>query len=200
MANTTSAYGLKPVASAWGAGLRVRAYYAPNSLASLGLYTPVIRGGSANSSSVINGQLYNAGSLATIAVASSGDGNKLTGSIVGFEPIPTNIFLAGYNTASTARIVYVADHPDQLFTIIDDGENALTVSSVGLNANLTVGTVNAITGLDSSVLDTSSPAATATLQLKILGLVNSPINELDTGAEWLVKINNHTDANITAGV
>lgn len=200
MANTTSAYGLKPVASAWGAGIRVRPYYAPNSLASLGLYTPVIRGGSANSASIINGQLYPAGTLATVAVATSGDGNKLTGSIVGFEAVPTNIFLAGYNTASTARIVYVADHPDQLFTIIDDGENALTVADVGLNANITVGTVNAITGLDSSTLDTSSPATTATFQLKILALNNTPLNELAVGAEWLVKINNHTDANITLGV
>lgn len=200
MANTTSAYGLKPVASAWGAGIRVNPYYAPNSLASLGLYTPVIRAGSANSASVINGQVYPAGTLATIAVASSGDGNKLTGSIVGFEAVPTNIFLAGYNTASTARIVYVADHPDQLFTIIDDASATLAVTDVGLNANLVVGTVNATTGLDSTTLNASTVANTATFQLKILRLVNSAINELGTGAEWLVKINNHTDANITQGV
>ena len=143
MANNTTAYGLKPVSAAWGMGLRVRAYYAPASLASLGLGTPVIRAGTANTVSII---------------------------------------------------------PEQLFTIIDDSVGTLAVTDVGLNANLTVGTVNAITGLDSTTLDTTTPATDATFQLKILGLNNRPGNELAAGAEWVVKINNHTDANIVAGV
>lgn len=198
MANTTAAYGLK--ASSNDGILRIRPYYAPASLASLGLNTPVVRSGTSNSVNTINGQIWPAGTLATIAVATSGDGNKLTGSIVGFELIPTNLFVAGYNTASTARIVYVADHPNQMFTIIDDGAGSLAVTDVSLNANLTVGTVNAFTGLDSTTLDTTTPATTATFQLKILGLSNRVGNELAAGAEWLVKINNHTDANIVAGV
>lgn len=198
MANTTAAYGLK--ASSNDGILRIRPYYAPASLASLGLNTPVIRSGTSNSVNTINGQIWPAGTLATIAVATSGDGNKLTGSIVGFEVIPTDLFKAGYNAASAARIVYVADHPNQMFTIIDDGAGSLAVTDVGLNANLTVGTVNAFTGLDSTTLDTTTPATTATFQLKILALNNRVGNELAAGAEWLVKINNHTDANIVAGV
>lgn len=198
MANTTTAYGLRP--SSNDGIIRIRPYYAPASLASLGLGTPVIRSGTSNTVTTINGQAYPAGSLASIAVATGGDGNKLTGSIVGFELIPTNLFVAGYNAASTQRVVYVADHPNQLFTIIDDASATLAVTDVGLNANLVVGTVNATTGLDSTTLAASTVATTATFQLKILGLNNRVGNELGTGAEWLVKINNHTDANIVAGV
>jgi len=198
MANNTAAYGLKPCRIS---GLiSVNPYYVPASLASLGIGTPVIRSGTSNSVNTINGQVYPAGTLASIAVATSGDGNKLTGAIVGFELIPTNLFVAGYNAANTQRIAYVADHPEQKFTIIDDGANLLAVTTVGLNANLTVGTVNAFTGLDSTTLDTSAPATDATFQLKILGLNNRVGNELALAAEWLVKINNHTDANIVAGV
>ena len=198
MANSTTAYGLRPYKNS---GLiTVNPYYVPASLASLGIGTPVIRSGTSNSASTINGKTYPAGTLASIAVATSGDGNKLTGSIVGFDLIPTNLFVAGYNPASTERVADVADHPDQKFTIIDDGLALLAITDVGLNANLTVGTVNAITGLDSTTLDTTTPATTATFQLKILGLNNRQGNEVALGAEWLVKINNHTDANIVAGV
>lgn len=198
MANITSAYGLKPCRN--NGIITVNPYYVPASLASLGIGTPVVRGGTSNAVSTINGQVYPIGSLASVAVVTSGDGNKVTGSIIGFELIPTNLFVAGYNPASTERIAFVADHPEQKFTIIDDGANLLAVTDVGLNANLTVGTVNAFTGLDSTTLDTSTPASTATFQLKILGLNNRTGNELAVGAEWLVKINNHTDANIVAGV
>ena len=197
MANTTTAYGLKPCSN--GGILSVNPYYVPASLASLGIGTPVRRSGTSNSVTTINGQVYPAGSLASIAVATSGDGNKLTGAIVGFELIPTNLFRAGYNAASTERIAYVSDHPEQRYTIIDDSAGTLAVTDVGLNANLTVGTVNATTGLDSSTLDTTTPATDATFQLKILGLNNRTGNELAVGAEWLVKINNHTDANIVVG-
>jgi len=197
MANTTTAYGLKPCSNS--GILSVNPYYVPASLASLGVNTPVRRSGTSNTATTINGQAYPAGSLASIAVATSGDTNKLTGSIVGFGLIPTNLFRANYNAASTERVAFVADHVDQKFTIIDDGANLLAVTDVGLNANLTVGTVNATTGLDSTTLDTSTPATDATFQVKILGLNNRTGNELALAAEWLVKINNHTDANIVVG-
>jgi len=198
MTNSTAAYGLKPINN--DGILRITPYYVPASLASLGIGTPVVRSGTSNAVAIINGQSYPIGSLASIAVATSGDGNKVTGSIVGFELIPTNLFRAGINSASTERVAYVADHPLQKFTIIDDGANLLAITDVGLNANLTVGTVNAFTGLDSSTLDTSTPGTTSTFQLKILRLFNREGNKLAVGAEWVVMINNHTDANVVAGV
>lgn len=199
MANTNVAYGLQAVRMSDGGYLRVNPYYAPASLASLGIGTPVNIGGSANTTPVINGQEWPNGTLPTIVVATGGDGNKLLGAIVGFEFNPNELQQAGYNPASTARIVYVADHPMQQFTIIDDG-TALAETQIGLNANLTVGTVNAFTGLDSTTLDTSTPATDATFQLKILALDNAPGNELAANAAYRVQINNHIFGNITAGV
>ena len=200
MANTNVAYGLQACKTSDGGLLRVNQYWAPASLASLGIGTPVNLGGTANTANVTNGQETPAGTMPSIVVATSGDGNKLLGAIIGFEMDPTDLQLAGYNAANSGRIVYVADHPEQRFTIIDDG-TALAVTDIGLNANLTVGTVNAFTGLDSTTLDTSTPATDATFQLKILSLYNSPGNTIgEASAAYVVKINNHALANVVIGV
>lgn len=198
MANAARPYGLKAIRNK-GIVNRNR-YYVPASLASLGINTPVNIGGTSNPVNSINGQLIPAGTLRSIVVATGGDGNKLLGSIVGFEVLPTDLFKRGFNAASSERIVYVADDPDQEFAIVDDGANLLAITDVGNNANLTVGTVNATTEVDSTSLDTSTPATDATFQLKILGLLDEPGNEVALYATWRVKINNHIDANIVTGV
>lgn len=199
MANTARPNGLQAIRTSDGGYLRVNPYYAPASLASLGIGTPVNLGGTSNTVNTINGQEWPAGTLPTIVVATGGDTNKLLGSIVGFELIPTSL-LTTFNAANTARVVYVADHPSQQFAIVDDGVGSLAATDVGLNANLTVGTVNAFTGVDSTSLDTTTPASDATFQLKILGLYNVPGNEIAAYATWRVQINNHVLANITTGV
>lgn len=199
MANTARPFGLQPVSD--DGIVRWNPYYAPASLASLGIGTPVNIGGSANTANVTYGMETPAGTLPSIVVATGGDGNKLLGSIVGFDLIPTNLFVAGYNAASTGRVVHVADDPKQKFIIVDDGQNVLTTSDVGLNANITVGTVDAFTNTDSSSLDTSTPATDATYQLKILGAYNTPGNTIgEAYCTWLVQINNHIFGNVVAGV
>ncbi len=200
MANSARPFGLKAIRNS-GGNVDYNRYEAPASLASLGINTPVNKGTTSNSlNQTAEGQLSAAGTLGTIAVATGGDGNKLLGSIVGFEVIPTDLFKAGYNAASTRRTVFVADSKDQEFAVVDDGVGTLAVTDVGLNANLTMGTVNAVTHVDSSSLDTTTPAADATFQLKILGLYDTPGNEVAAYATWRVKINNHVNANIVTGV
>jgi len=198
MANSARPFGLKAISN--NGVVKFGRYFAPASLASLGINTPVNLGGTSNSTNTINGQLTPAGTIPSIVVATGGDTNKLLGSIVGFEVLPTDLFKAGYNAASTARIVYVADDVEQEYAIVDDGVETLAITDVGLNANLTMGTVDAITNIDSSSLDTTTPAGDATFQLKILGLLDEPGNEVAAYATWKVKINNHVLANITTGV
>jgi len=198
MANSARPFGLKAISN--NGVVKFGRYFAPASLASLGINTPVNLGGTSNSTNTINGQLTPAGTIPSIVVATGGDTNKLLGSIVGFEVLPTDLFKAGYNAASTARIVYVADDVEQEYAIVDDGVGTLAITDVGLNANLTMGTVDAITNIDSSSLDTTTPAGDATFQLKILGLLDEPGNEVAAYATWKVKINNHVLANITTGV
>lgn len=205
MTNSLTAYGLKPIVPSTGEGIKVGRYSVPASLASLGIGTPVTLGGSANSSSTITNRKERIGNLPTIAVATSGDGNAVLGVIVGFESNPLDPYgsttASDYNPASTARIALVADDPRQRYTIVDDGANAIGIAAVGLNANLTVGTVNATSHIDSTTLDTSTPASTATFQLKILRATANPDSDATlAGAEWEVMINNHCLANGTAGL
>lgn len=199
MANTARPFGLKAISN--DGIVRFNRYWAPASLASLGINTPVTLGTTSNSANTTNGQETPAGTMPTIAVATGGDGNALLGSIVGFEVLPTDLFKAGYNAASTGRIVYVADGLDQEYAIVDDGASAIGIASVNLNANLTVGTVDAFTNVDSSSLDTTTPNTTSTFQLKILSALDVPENDATlVYATWRVKINNHVRGNVTAGV
>lgn len=199
MANAARPFGLQAIRTSDGGYLRVNRYWAPASLASLGIGTPVNLGGTSNTANTTNGQDTPAGTMPSIVVATGGDTNKLLGSIVGFETIPTDLFKAGYNAANTGRIVYVADHPEQQFAIVDDGVSALAATDVGQNANLTVGTVNAFTNVDSTSMNTTVNT-TSTFQLKILGLLDTPGNALGAYATWKVQINNHVLANVTTGV
>jgi hypothetical protein len=202
MANLNTPNGLQAVYNSALGPTKITPYYISNAQSAMAIGTPVTLTGTANTSTVIFGQEWPAGTLPGIAVATGGDGNKLLGSIVAFGTVnPQELNPnAVYNPANTVGIALVADSPDQEFTIVDDG-TALAVTDIGLNANLTIGAVNTSIGMDTSSLDTSTPAVTATFQLKILRLNNRPNNVIgEANAEYVVRINNHLFGNVTAGV
>jgi hypothetical protein len=197
MANLNTPNGLQAVYNSALGPTKITPYYISNAQSAMAIGTPVTLTGTANTSTVIFGQEWPAGTLPGIAVATGGDGNKLLGSIVAFGTVnPQELNPnAVYNPANTVGIALVADSPDQEFTIVDDG-TALAVTDIGLNANLTIGAVNTSIGMD-----TSTPAVTATFQLKILRLNNRPNNVIgEANAEYVVRINNHLFGNVTAGV
>jgi hypothetical protein len=74
------------------------------------------------------------------------------------------------------------------------------VPDVGLNASMTIATGSATTRRSAVELDLATKATTAALPLKIMGLLQTPNNEVGADAKLLVKINNHTDGNAVAGV
>jgi hypothetical protein len=201
MANSNTPNGLQAVYNSALGPTKITPYYISNAQSAMAIGTPVTLTGTANTSAVIFGQEWPAGTLPGIAVATGGDANKLLGSIVSFGNNPQEINPnAVYNPANTAGIAWVADSPDQEFTIVDDG-TALAVTDIGLNANLTIGAVNTSIGMDTSSLDTSTPGSNATYQLKILRLNNRPNNVIgEANGEYVVKINNHLFGNVTAGV
>lgn len=201
MANNYRPNGLMPVKNNNGNVIRTNRYYVPASLASLTVGSVVTVGGTSSTVDTINGAFTGFG-IPSILLATGGDANKVLGAITGFDVIPSNLIGAsGYNPASTERIAYVSDDPEQEYDIIDDGVGAgLAATDVGLNANLTIGTVNAFSKVDSTSLDTTTPAGTATFQLKILGLAPEAGNTFAAYAKWRVKINNHCLSNIVAGV
>lgn len=202
MANANTPFGLKPIKNN-GGEIKVSYYYIPSSYATaLYIGDPVVKTGTSNTANVVAGQrLFKAGSLPEINKATAGDTNKVTGAIVGFLPNFDNTTRT-YNPPSTEAIAIVADDPDQVFEIQEEtAGTALAATSVGLNANLVYAeSGSTTTGFSGAELDTSTPATTATFQLKILRLVNREDNDIGQHAKWEVKINNHSDANAVVGL
>ncbi len=96
---------------------------------------------------------------------------------------------------------YVADNPNQLFVVAADAtltNRATALAGVFANANLgtSARTGSTDTGRSNSQLSVSSIAVTATLPLRIVGLVDDDANNDYTaaGAHLLVRINAHFNA------
>ena len=93
----------------------------------------------------------------------------------------------------------VVDDPDVVFEIQEIGTGTpLALADVGLNANFVAGTNNGF--ISGFLLDNTTELGTATLNLKIIGLVKRIDNAVGAYAKWLVKINNHEFSGGTAGV
>lgn len=120
-------------------------------------------------------------------------GNMSGGSIALDTPV--------YRPASTGQYVLVCDSPDVIYEVeAVTGSNAsysFAVADVGLNADLATVAGSTTTGTSAAALNMATALSTATLQWKILGVVQRPDNEI-TGAHTkvLVKINN---AQLSAG-
>lgn len=106
-----------------------------------------------------------------------------------------------YRTASVAQYILVCDSDDVIYEVeAVTGSNAsysFAVADVGLNADAAVVAGSTSTGTSAAALNMAGALATATLQFKIMGVVQRPDNEI-TGAatKVLVKINN---AQLSAG-
>lgn len=177
MANTDAPFGLRPVKHLDGSpynGMANR-YYVPSSdSTAIFLGDAVKSAGSADADGV-----------PSVAQAAAGD--TLLGVVVGIEP-QTDESL-NYRVASTERYVYVADSPDLVFEIQEDG--AVAVTAVGNNADIVVAAGSTAGGGRSNMELDSSTAGTATAQLRILGHVQRADNEVGTNSNLLVMINEH---------
>lgn len=201
MANTDAPFGLRPVRHRNGAPYNgaFNAYYVPSSYATaLFVGDPVVKTGTSNTAAV---GAHGIGTLPEINKATAGDGNAITGVVVGFEPDPDNLGRI-YNPASTERVVYVCDDPDVIFEIQADG--AIAAAQVGLNAVLIYTNAGStVTGMSGAELDTTSdvPAADASNQLTIHRVVDRTDNEAGSAYTKVeVKINNHTEAHGVIGI
>lgn len=115
----------------------------------------------------------------------------------------TTLDLAAQNIPSTksrAYYVLVADDPKIVFKLKDDGVTGLTSAAVGKNATFTVANPTAPQQDSASSLNTASPATTASLNLKILGLAQDGKTTFGAYADWLVMFNQHELNGNTTGV
>lgn len=195
MANPTTGFGFVPVGHVSGAGSftgQVNRYYIGSGDSSvLGLNDPV----------VITGDFHTDGTpIITIATVGTGvTTDKITGSVVGFEPtvaMPST----KHKPASTAAYVLVNDDPGTIFKVRGDGAYATT--DHGSTCQIVSGTVDTVTGLSGYKLDSSEVAQTATDQLIIVGVSNDENSDLSTllNATYLVRFNMHTGNLPSAGL
>jgi len=186
MPNTNVAFGLAPVRHAHesGYGPSVREYFVPSSdSTALFIGDPVVLAGSADATLT----------AATVTRATAAGGNRITGVVVGFRP-SASIEANGYRLASTDAYVLVCDDPMALYEIQEDSVGgALAAADIGLNADLIAASGNAYTKRSGFMLDTSTKATTATLQLRIVGLVDRVDNEVGANAKVLVRLNLTTE-------
>jgi hypothetical protein len=187
MANANTPFGLKAVRDANSTvetgGLEM--FYHPASDATaLYIGDPVVKNGSADA----------AGISGCVRAATTG---AVTGVVEGFVPDGVTD-VAGFGAASTAFYVLVNTDPTQLYEIQEAA--GMAAADVGLNANLASGSGNAYTKRSGFLLDAATKATTATLQLKIRGLVPVPNNDFGAYNKLLVTINNHTEASASAGL
>ena len=84
----------------------------------------------------------------------------------------------------------VIDDPNQLFLVQADG--AVTQANIGKNADPTAATTGStVNGISNGSLSSASIAKTQALTMKIVGLYQSPDNELGNYAVVVVKLNQH---------
>ncbi|WP_299477008.1 hypothetical protein [uncultured Paracoccus sp.] len=188
MANADTPFGLRPVRHRNGApynGAATRYYVPASDSTALFIGDPVIFAGSADANGV-----------ASVTRASAAGGAYMLGPVVAVEPVTADSL--PYRAASTERYVWVADDPDLVFEIQEDSVGgALAAADIGLNADIVIAAGSTATGRSGVELDTSTKATTNTLQLRILGLVQRPDNEVGANAKVLVTINLHSLRNLT---
>lgn len=194
MANVSKVAGLKPVGylngSPWNG--QARKYYVPvGNATAIYVGDPVTLTGDGDANGIPG-------------VVTGAAGAAIIGVVVGVVVADAGVSLQGTTIdltrrslpVSTAGYVLVADDPNIIFEIeegVSGGAGtALTSASIGLNANLVLKAAPTATYQDSGwVVDNSTEAATATLNVKLLGLAQREDNAFGAAAKWLVKINNH---------
>jgi hypothetical protein len=199
MSNLNAPFGLRPVNELSGSPYMgaVRTYSVPASDATAIFLGDLVK--LVGTSQIINGS-------PTADVARAAVGDVFVGVVVGVVPVTRDSTI--YRAASTQRQLLVADDPHLLFAVQQSNSGtAFTANDIGLNCSINVGAGSTITGLSGTVADNTTGAVTATLDLKIVGVVDAPDNDIGSSvssgtlaSRLLVRLNRHQFVNQTAGV
>ena len=137
----------------------------------------------------INGGPY------AMAVAQAAATNPIFGVVMGFQQhtVASGMDLGRrHRPASTSMYCLVKPaHPLDIYRIqCDDDTETIAASDIGCNADIVVGSGSTITGLSGMELDSNTTAATAGLQLRVVGFVDRPSNQVGVSKQdVLVTIN-----------
>ena len=193
MANTSGAFGLRPINLAGGA---------PNSQGTNAYYI------ASDASAIYNGSPVIATNGGTIAItgSASGDTYKHLGAFNGCEYVSSvtgkktwSNYWPGSGANTNFDVVgYVYDNPTQRFVIATDAtftNRATAKAAIFENTQFNTGTSGSTTtGVSSASLDVATlDASDASLPLKILGIYDDPTNQdyAAAGLQMIVMFNNH---------
>ena len=200
MANQETAFGLRPVGLV-GSGVN-----------STGVTQYEIASDNANAIYQYSLVTPAAGGVIDQAGATDGGTSQNLGVLMGIEyqdsvqkkPVWLNYWPGSGNVSVDTNYpikAFVADDPNQLFVVAADAtltNRATALATVFANANLgtSARTGSTDTGRSNSQVDVDSIATTATLPLRIVGLVDDDANNdyASAGAHLLVRINAHFNA------
>lgn len=193
MANTSGAFGLRPINLAGGApnSQGTNAYYIKSDASAIYQGSPVI--------------VTNDGTIA-ITGSASGDTYKHIGVFWGCEYVSSvtgkktwSNYWPGSGANTNFDIVgYVYDNPTQRFTIATDASftnRATAKAAIFENSQFNTGTSGSTTtGVSSASLDVATlDASNTSLPIKILGIYEDPTNQdyEAAGIQMIVMFNNH---------
>jgi hypothetical protein len=190
MANTDRPAGLKPVKNLGGSPWNGKAnvYYIPSTDSTAVFIGDLV---------VLAGSADDTGMYPTVAQSAAGDVTNV-GVVIGFGKDPSlmadpdNLSMA-YRLADTAMYCLVVDDPFVIFEVQEDsdGDAYIAAASVGLAANVVVGSGSTTTGKSGMELDSSDVSTNTAGQLRILRAVNRPDNALGIHCKWEVLIAEH---------
>ena len=184
MANTNAKFGLRPIGK-----------LGSNSNSTGTTEYDILTG---TTGSIFTGDPVKMVSTGGIAVAAAGD--LLLGVFQGCQYTDSagEVQYAPYwptLTASSDAVAFVVDDPDATFEVQSAATGSVTVTNLGLNADIVYTAGSTTTGR--SNVDLSGTMATGTAQCRIIGFSNDPeSNALGTGSlsthvNMIVKINEH---------
>lgn len=122
---------------------------------------------------------------------STANTDAVLGVIVGFVPDYSNLAIPSqFRSASTARKALVCVDPTVVYEVQADA--AAAVADIGLNTGLDFTAGSAVTGLSAMQADMATKATTATLPLKIVGVVQRPDSDMADSANWKLHVTLNT--------
>ena len=197
MANVIAPHGFTPIRNNGMYSGQTNIYYIPSSDVlqyNIGDAVKTVAGGDTNGipavqkSTGANSEYQRGVIVGVLPVQAVG-----TPSLIGVPLTLENINIPA--TKTRGYYVTVADDPNQLFEVQDDGTAALTATSCNKNATFSAVNPTSPLQISASVLNASTVATTAAFPLKMMGLSQrvAPVggNQFGTFAKWIVKINNH---------
>ncbi|MEJ0093819.1 MAG: hypothetical protein WDN46_10350 [Methylocella sp.] len=127
-----------------------------------------------------------------VTLATAGSSNNILGAMLGRIPggepqVAVTRDFPPFMPANTAGYILVADDPDLLYEVQENG--AMVQGAPGRNVNLVAGVGSMITSYSGWMLNSSTLNVTNTLQMKIIRLLEQADNAVGQNAKWLCRIN-----------